>query len=235
MTCEQFRAEKFGEFREELREHSDACESCREWVGRELRLAGDFRLVQENVPEVSIAMDALVMKGFREVVAQRKNVVEVAKRRFVPVFAFAAIAAALVLAAVLIVWRSGKPEQARGVSVPPAPRVTNVEKPAVTPTVSAVKRNLVQPKRRHIAAPPVVAAAHSDAVNPAIVETPVSGFQSLMYCDSLSCAGAMDVIRIQVPVSAFHRVPAARSANGFVQADVAVGSDGVARAIRIVQ
>jgi hypothetical protein len=64
--------------------------------------------------------------------------------------------------------------------------------------------------------------------------TPVSGFQSLMYCDPLSCPGAMDVIRIQIPVSAVNRLPASRPANGYVQADVVVGSDGFARAIRIV-
>jgi hypothetical protein len=65
-------------------------------------------------------------------------------------------------------------------------------------------------------------------------EPPTSGFQSLMYCDPISCGGPMEMIRIQIPVSVVTRVPAPRPSNGFVQADVVVGSDGVARAIRIV-
>lgn len=60
------------------------------------------------------------------------------------------------------------------------------------------------------------------------------GFRSLMYCDELSCGGAMDVLRIQLPPSAIGLMTAEPSGN-VVSADVLVGADGIARGIRIVR
>jgi hypothetical protein len=56
-----------------------------------------------------------------------------------------------------------------------------------------------------------------------------------MYCDELSCAGAMDVIRVEVPAEALRVPQRERSGNEPVEADVLVGPDGVARGIRLVQ
>jgi hypothetical protein len=55
-----------------------------------------------------------------------------------------------------------------------------------------------------------------------------------MYCDELSCGGAMDVIRVQLPASTAALAPAL-SSGGPVFADVLVGSDGIARGIRVVE
>jgi hypothetical protein len=56
-----------------------------------------------------------------------------------------------------------------------------------------------------------------------------------MYCDALSCGGAMQLIRVQLssPAAAFE--PAAASPDGAIYADVLVGSDGIARGIRVVR
>jgi hypothetical protein len=54
-----------------------------------------------------------------------------------------------------------------------------------------------------------------------------------MYCDQLSCSGAMEVIRMNLPASALGMQSPLRTSN-LVAADVVVGPDGVARAIRIV-
>jgi hypothetical protein len=55
-----------------------------------------------------------------------------------------------------------------------------------------------------------------------------------MYCDVLSCAGAFEVIRMELPAASANRDPTAQQGSGIVLADVLVGSDGIARAIRIV-
>jgi hypothetical protein len=54
-----------------------------------------------------------------------------------------------------------------------------------------------------------------------------------MYCDQLSCSGALEVIRMNLPAASLGLASPSRTSN-FVAADVLVGSDGVARAIRIV-
>ena len=56
-----------------------------------------------------------------------------------------------------------------------------------------------------------------------------------MYCDELSCVDAMSVIRVQLPPFAAGFAPASMTNNDVVYADVLVGSDGIARSIRIVQ
>ena len=60
-------------------------------------------------------------------------------------------------------------------------------------------------------------------------------FQSLMYCDQISCPGAMEVIRVQLPSPVLGLTPASARANGAVSADVLVGPDGIARGIRVVE
>jgi 2-polyprenyl-6-methoxyphenol hydroxylase-like FAD-dependent oxidoreductase len=61
------------------------------------------------------------------------------------------------------------------------------------------------------------------------------GFRSLMYCDELSCGGAMDVVRIQLQPSDVGLIAAAQQNSNVVSADVLVGADGIARGIRIVR
>ena len=57
---------------------------------------------------------------------------------------------------------------------------------------------------------------------------------NLMYCDQISCSGALDIIRMQLPASPVAGDSTSAPAQDVVLADVLVGSDGVARAIRIV-
>jgi hypothetical protein len=59
------------------------------------------------------------------------------------------------------------------------------------------------------------------------------GYSNLMYCDPVVCSGPMQVIHIRVPVKQVMPALGTSSSNGFVDAEVVVGPDGVARAIRI--
>jgi len=59
------------------------------------------------------------------------------------------------------------------------------------------------------------------------------GYSNLMYCDPVVCSGPMQVVHIKVPVGEGKPSSGQSLGNGFVGADVVVGPDGVARAIRV--
>jgi hypothetical protein len=59
------------------------------------------------------------------------------------------------------------------------------------------------------------------------------GYSNLMYCDPVICSGPMQVIRIKVPVGQVKPNLGQSVGNAFVNADVVVGPDGMARAIRV--
>ncbi len=59
------------------------------------------------------------------------------------------------------------------------------------------------------------------------------GYSDLMYCDPVVCSGPMQVVRIKVPVGQVKPGAGKSGSNSFVNAEVVVGPDGVARAIRV--
>ncbi len=59
------------------------------------------------------------------------------------------------------------------------------------------------------------------------------GYSNLMYCDPVVCSGPMQVVHIKVPVGQVKPNSGQSVGNGFVNAEVVVGPDGVARAIRV--
>jgi hypothetical protein len=59
------------------------------------------------------------------------------------------------------------------------------------------------------------------------------GYSNLMYCDPVVCSGPMQVVHIKVPVDQVKPSFGQADRNAFVSADVVVGPDGVARAIRV--
>jgi hypothetical protein len=59
------------------------------------------------------------------------------------------------------------------------------------------------------------------------------GYSNLMYCDPVVCSGPMQVVHIKVPVGQVKPNLGQTERNTFVNAEVVVGPDGVARAIRV--
>jgi hypothetical protein len=105
--------------------------------------------------------------------------------------------------------------------------------PAIADKQSAVAQKSISPQPKSI----VASAKHTKrptAVPEQDSSVPIR-FQSLMYCDPISCPGTMDVIRVQLPSPVFGMMQGSAQAPGFVSADVLVGPDGVARAIRFVE
>ena len=74
-------------------------------------------------------------------------------------------------------------------------------------------------------------AAANDAAQSASSTWP--GYSNLMYCDPVVCSGPMQVVHIKVPVGQVKPNTGQSENNGFVNAEVVVGPDGVARAIRV--
>src|SRR5690606_30069033 len=75
-------------------------------------------------------------------------------------------------------------------------------------------------------APPVRAASSEQ-----IVPVPVAAFQPLQSAPGLSPAAAYSVVRVRIPLSAFALVPGTEE-GGTIEADLLIGDDGLARAIR---
>lgn len=233
MTCEEVRSyisDKNHLENADAAEHMTNCVECRQFVEAEDTLASQLNLARENAPEIPAWLDAAVMQAYRrEMDHERKSPIR--KGSLIPRFAWAVVVAAVVLAVVLFASHR-KPETiANRPVIDPQPVQTQQSPKPVADKVPDQPKPVVAKRHSHLGRP-----HERQAATPVLArETPADGFQNLMYCDPLSCAGPMQVIRIQLPVSDLQRIPVARRNNGLVQADVVVGSDGVARAIRIVR
>ncbi len=106
----------------------------------------------------------------------------------------------------------------RGAATQGAYEETNYEPGAVT----RLPANMV-----HLAS----SGASGSVAQPANSTWP--GYSNLMYCDPVVCSGPMHVVHIKVPVGEAKPSLDKPVGNGFVNAEVVVGADGVARAIRV--
>jgi hypothetical protein len=88
-------------------------------------------------------------------------------------------------------------------------------------------------------APPVIRLATSGTTSGATSNMAQSasstwpGYSNLMYCDPVVCSGPMQVVHIKVPVRQVKPNLGQTEGNTFVNAEVVIGPDGVARAIRV--
>lgn len=213
----------------EVARHLELCAECRSLAHAQNTLAAQLQQLRDHPPEPSGALNGRVMAAYR-----RSRPRAPRQRRPLLVLGYVAVAAVVVFA-VLWLGQSRHTEPPQNVRHIPAPAVVAHSEPRNVPPPVRVSTAMTPRPRKHKkdAVAPVPAPV-DDSATMAQTEPPTSGFQSLMYCDPISCGGPMEMIRIQIPVSVVTRVPAPRPSNGFVQADVVVGSDGVARAIRIV-
>lgn len=215
----------------EVAEHLSLCEECRRFAGEQTEVRSLLNLVRDSTPPVSPSLDAAILANFRKRVPV--SGVVAFRRRPVPLFWRGAIAAVILLI-VMLPWayrRSGTAKHS-----PPADTVASSGATATGNSATTVakennpaKGTLQHRARRKSGRP---AAAAPAAV--ASTQFP-AGFDSLMYCDRLSCAGTMEVIRMQLPTGVPGRAPSRQPSQGIVYADVVIGSDGVARGIRFVE
>jgi hypothetical protein len=69
------------------------------------------------------------------------------------------------------------------------------------------------------------------ATDPPRARTVVAAFQPLLNSPGLSPSSSYSVVRVRIPLSAFALVPGSEQ-DGTIEADLLVGEDGLARAIR---
>jgi hypothetical protein len=211
-------------------EHLAHCTECARLVEARRELGAGLRLVRESAPEASEALKAAVLANYRRRITGDPTLGRSRTRRFT-VVAWTTAAAVLALAGALLLHPARRLETSNSKKESaqrPIAETGTAEKGANrvpwTNSASSPKtrlRSARQPRR----APKV-----------ATTKTPASeDFRSLMYCDVLSCGGAMQLIRVQLPSSAAAFEPAAAPPYGAIYADVLVGSDGIARGIRVVR
>lgn len=218
-----------------LSQHIRKCPDCNRYMEAQKELAVSLRLAHQSVPPFPASLDRTVVSNYRHYISQRKATTQGTRRtkrlRPLSVLGWAAALAASVLIAreemVLLFPGNSAMVSSRLDSRPtasppqsPSMRITTQNamenKPQKEQTVASVrKRPLKTPSRRQ-----------PDLFSPV--------FASLLYCDPLSCDGAMEIVRVELPSSVLRSAQPSTEAN-MLSADVLVGPDGIARAIRIVQ
>jgi hypothetical protein len=212
-------------------EHLAHCTECARFVEARRKLGSGLRLVRESAPEPSEALKASVLANYRaQISGGDPTLLRSRTRRFTVVAWATAAAAILALAGALLLHPARTLETSNSKTEsrqPPMARTDTFEKGANSvPWTNAATspktrlRSTRQPRRV-----PQVATTKSPAAEE---------FRSLMYCDALSCGGTMQLIRVQLPSSAAAFKLATASPDGAIYADVLVGSDGIARGIRVV-
>jgi len=244
MTCKDFRddlkpradtsAKVLSESRE-MAEHARACPESSGSVRDEQLLEKHLDLVRAAVPEVPPSLDSAVLANYRRYLAERPAAIDHGRWRVrlenaLPWAAALAFAAVVAYGAIVFFvphsstgWANGKDR------TPPAgqARVPVLAKKQVSPPTPITKaRRLSRRARSH--GENIEAAAHGNDSFP-------RAFRSLVYCDQISCPGAMEVIRVELPAPVLGFAQASAQPGGMVSADVLVGADGIARGIRVVE
>lgn len=233
--------------------HANSCSTCRQFVEARTELGANLRLLRNSSPPISASLDGAVLANYRSYVAELHPVPPKASatgKRELARFAksaparkqvnlLAAFGWTAALAAAMIVTRLqlslffpsedtiASKAQSHTVPLLKAPQITNN---GYEGTMVPAKAELARPRvpsHRAGRKKPDHSLTEQASVPPV-------GFRSLMYCDQLSCAGAMQIVRVQLSSSA-EFMPASMRTNQVVLADVLVGPDGIARGIRIVE
>ena len=225
--------------------HAGECSRCAEYLQQERTLSLKLGFLSQVMhgQEAPARLEPALLAAFREHAAQAGEHGSVplhagprfwAHRKFWTWGASAAALAAVL--ALAIGLRSGQRVPAQASNAPLAPSVAaHEESTAAVPAI--VKQDVIEHqstiqavKRNRTAVPRGRSAGDED---PTI--TAASGFVPLIYCDELNCGTPGDVVRVELPASSLPMMGlASNTRTGPVRADVVVGEDGIARAIRLV-
>jgi len=214
-----------------LNEHIAGCPQCSRFVEGQTEVRAKLALLRESVSSPSSALDAIVLANYRkQVLGPRASADSGRKPKSAlrPSIRWAfGLAAAMALVAILL-W----PRKQSGVVVQPETMAPVVSSTRLDPAA----QNIPVPQRpRGEKGKTVPKRAQAAVSSASIADSSPEGFRSLMYCDELSCGGAMDVVRIELQPSDAGLMAAAPQSGNVVSAEVLVGADGVARGIRIVR
>jgi hypothetical protein len=220
-------------------EHLAHCAECARFVEARHELGAGLHLVRESTPEPSEALKASVLANYRAQICGGDPTLGRSRTRGFTVVAWTtATAAVLALAGALLLHPARRLETSNSKLEASNSKIESAQRPIAETGTSEKAANRV-PWTNSASSPKTrLRSARQTRRAPQVATTksPASeDFRSLMYCDALSCGGAMQLIRVQLPSSAAAFEPAAGTSYGAIYADVLVGSDGIARGIRVVQ
>jgi len=222
----------------ELAEHIAACSECHRFVEEWKDVAKHLDVLRYTAPEIPASVDSAVLAKYRGYQAERSrsalSVPLMGRISLRGVLTWAAAVSFAVIVAyggvvLFIPSQSGSVNPHRG-----------EQQPMVVPkSGTAVNQEMAgsQKPARNIAKSARASAKRTRHLAPVAAQDPwlPTRFQSLMYCDQLSCPGAMDVLHLRLPGPILGVTSASARANDMVSADVLVGPDGIARGIRVVE
>jgi len=220
--------------------HTEACERCAARLAEECALLAGVRVVVDELTEAEAParVEAALLAAFRQQAAAPTKVISLPVRpRFWTGRRLGAIAAGILLLISMLVafWqRSPKPSLEHAV-VPLPVSSPSPQTPPLTPPEQTVARNRVAtqgPQR------PRQRVRRQTSVNSADEAEVVTQFFLLREGEDLTALESVRVVRVELPGSALGEVGlpvTPESANEPVKADVVLGQDGLARAIRFVR
>jgi hypothetical protein len=235
--------------------HTTVCKGCAEILGLQSVLSDGLRSLAEHTKNAGpgIDLEDEVLAAFRE----RTSAVSVSASSGYWRYWAAAVAAVLLLAIGLAAWRwydAPLPRQTQQANsrelAPPAVSSNRHELPVATAgQTPAPKRPNVTPLGKFQRRPK--AAARTPRINvarqslkslppatPPATQEVVTHFVSLGYGSALDLQDGAQMVRVELPRSALARFGLPMNmdrADERITADVLVGADGLARAIRFVQ
>ena len=224
--------------RAEALRHSDGCERCAERLEDERAMTLSLRDLAENTAAAGAPdrVETGLLAAFDELGLTQFPTLPVSAGRYRPQYLIGAIAAGLVLVFGLSAirwWQPAPlPQETR------TPLVANGGSPSSAPMVSTfappiIKKNLTDSRRRHKSG----ASAKTKRATTDNTEI-ATDFIPVVYGGAVNLAEGGRMVRVQLPrlaMASFGLPVHMDRANEKVKADVLVGVDGLAQAIRFVQ
>ena len=234
--------------------HAAACESCEEVLAWQSRLSEGFRslALETKAAQAPSVVEDKLLAAFRE----RRRILVPASPLRRHLWISAAAAAVLLLAVGILGWRwyvasAPQPiEQARSQNMPANIGATAPVKPPVVAVSPSQPTNASTPlvrryqSRKHSTTPAPKLNVAKRATEPSLSATTheikeiTTAFVPLGYGSALDLQDGGQMVRVELPRSALARFGLPMNmnrANEKIKADVLVGADGLARAIRFVQ
>lgn len=251
MNCKAFRARfevhpharaNLGVDSTEAGQHLADCAECKDFVETQREVVAGLTLLRESEPGLDSSFDAGVIARYRQQNLSRTSPQSFClPPRSFTIFCVSGAAAVLAVIAVLLVYGIHKPlstvirpqPMPAAASAKPVPeaRSATVSRKVALSRANVLRKAMTGKSSKTLQPPSNPSAATAlgeDDPTPA-------AFRGLMYCDPLSCGGPMEMIRVRLPFFPDAFPLGLTSTNGVVYADVVVGSDGVARGIRILK
>jgi hypothetical protein len=232
-----------GRDRIEALAHAGECPRCAEYLDEERRLTLKLGFLSQALhsQEAPARLESALLTAFREHAAHTEGSVPLhagprfwARQKFWGWATTAAALAAVIALAVGIYSRRRSQTEVPDASVS-AP-ATQIHENAPTTAANSQQDDTQQQATIHTVRHPRKLSPRVRSGNgPLTTVSDNSGFVPLMYCDQLNCGTPGEIVRVEIPASSLPMMGlVSDNHTGPVRADVVVGEDGIARAIRLV-